>query len=237
MLSTISYAEFEELFIRCAFLLWQQSNAMIDANNKPNKAFILNQTHLKKQNINLISHGDVGCYSLSFLEPFKEMHNLSAMGQGGALGAGVDLFTTNPSVVLMGDSTFFHSGITDISNSVQMNHDITYILLDNDNTAMTGHQFTPRTGESVEGFIRPSQDMLNMVKALGVNEAIEVNPSDRFFYQNLLREIISKKGTKVIISNKECGLTFHGKKKSIERKIFSNFKLFTIEFDLENLYM
>ncbi|RPJ77179.1 MAG: indolepyruvate ferredoxin oxidoreductase subunit alpha, partial [Alphaproteobacteria bacterium] len=145
--------------------------------------------HLKKQNINLISHGDVGCYSLSFLEPFKEMHNLSAMGQGGALGAGVDLFTTNPSVVLMGDSTFFHSGITDISNSVQMGHSITYILLDNDNTAMTGHQFTPRTGQSVEGFKRPSQDMLNMVKALGVDEAIEVNPSDRYFYQNLLREI------------------------------------------------
>jgi indolepyruvate ferredoxin oxidoreductase len=177
--------------------------------------------HLKKQNINLISHGDVGCYSLSFLEPFKEMHNLSAMGQGGALGAGVDLFTTNPSVVLMGDSTFFHSGITDISNSVQMNHDITYILLDNDNTAMTGHQFTPRTGQSVEGFKRPAQDMLNLVKALGVNEAIEVNPSDRYFYQNLLREIISKKGTKVIISNKECGLTFHGKKKAEERKLFA----------------
>ena len=65
---------------------------------------------LNKKGINLISHGDVGCYSLSFLEPFKEMHNLSAMGQGGALGAGVDLFTKNPSVVLMGDSTFFHSG-------------------------------------------------------------------------------------------------------------------------------
>ncbi len=177
--------------------------------------------HLKKQNINLISHGDVGCYSLSFLEPFKEMHNLSAMGQGGALGAGVDLFTTNPSVVLMGDSTFFHSGITDISNSVQMNHDITYILLDNDNTAMTGHQMTPRTGESVEGFKRPAQDMLKLVQALGVNEAIEVNPSDRYFYQNLLRETVMKKGTKVIISNKECGLTFHGRKKASERKLFN----------------
>ena len=177
--------------------------------------------HLKKQNINLISHGDVGCYSLSFLEPFKEMHNLSAMGQGGALGAGVDLFTTNPSVVLMGDSTFFHSGITDISNSVQMNHTITYILLDNDNTAMTGHQFTPRTGESVEGFKRPAQDMLNMVRALGVAEAIEVNPSDRYFYQNLMRETIVKPGTKVIISNKECGLTFHGRKKAADRKLFS----------------
>ena len=179
------------------------------------------RAHLKKQNINLLSHGDVGCYSLSFLEPFKEMHNLSAMGQGGALGAGVDLFTTNPSVVLMGDSTFFHSGITDISNSVQMNHDITYILLDNDNTAMTGHQFTPRTGESVEGYKRPSQDMLNMVKSIGVTEAIEVNPSDRYFYQNLLREMVVRKGTKVIISNKECGLTFHGRKKAEERKKFS----------------
>lgn len=178
--------------------------------------------HLKKQNINLISHGDVGCYSLSFLEPFKEMHNLSAMGQGGALGAGVDLFTTNPSVVLMGDSTFFHSGITDISNSVQMAHDITYILLDNDNTAMTGHQMTPRTGESVEGFKRPAQDMLKLVSALGVTEAIEVNPSDRYFYQNLLREMVMKKGTKVIISNKECGLTFHGRKKREERKLFAN---------------
>ncbi len=188
------------------------------------------RSHLKKQNINLISHGDVGCYSLSFLEPFKEMHNLSAMGQGGALGAGVDLFTTNPSVVLMGDSTFFHSGITDISNSVQMNHNITYILLDNDNTAMTGHQFTPRTGESVEGYVRPSQDMLNMVKSIGVTKALEVNPSDRYFYQNLLREIVLEKGTKVIISNKECGLTFHGRKKSEERKLFNKGETTTQKF-------
>ena len=182
---------------------------------------------LKDKNINLISHGDVGCYSLSFLEPFKEMHNLSAMGQGGALGAGVDLFTKNPSVVLMGDSTFFHSGITDISNSVQMDHNITYILLDNDNTAMTGHQMTPRTGVSVEGFKRPPQDMMNMVKAIGVNEVFEVNPSDRYFYQNLLFETVMKKGVKVIISNKECGLTFHGKKKAVERKLFNQNK--TIE--------
>ncbi len=180
------------------------------------------RSYLKEKNINLISHGDVGCYSLSFLEPFKEMHNLSAMGQGGAMGAGLDIFTSNPSVVLMGDSTFFHSGITDISNSVQMDHDITYILLDNDNTAMTGHQMTPRTGISVEGYKRPPQDMLNMVKSIGVKTAIEVNPSDRYFYQNLLREVILEKGVKVIISNKECGLTYHGKLKAIERKIFNS---------------
>src|SRR5690554_1336737 len=175
---------------------------------------------LQDKNINLISHGDVGCYSLSFLEPFKEMHDLSAMGQGGALGAGTDIFTTNPSVVLMGDSTFFHSGLTAISNSVQLGHNITYILLDNDNTAMTGHQVTPRTGVSVDGSTRPRQNMLDVVKTMKVAEAIEVNPSDRYFYKNLLSELVLRPGVKVIVSNKECGLTFHGRKKREEREIF-----------------
>lgn len=175
---------------------------------------------LKDKDINLISHGDVGCYSLSFLEPFKEMHDLSAMGQGGALGAGTDIFTTNPSVVLMGDSTFFHSGLTAISNSVQLGHNITYILLDNDNTAMTGHQVTPRTGTSVDGGHRPRQNMLEVVKTLKVTEALDVNPSDRYFYKNLLTQMVLRPGVKVIVSNKECGLTFHGRKKREERALF-----------------
>ncbi|POB15420.1 thiamine pyrophosphate-dependent enzyme [Halobacteriovorax sp. DA5] len=172
---------------------------------------------LKAQDIDLITHGDVGCYSLSFLPPFGEMHNLSAMGQGGALGAGMDLFTKNPSVVLMGDSTFFHSGLTDISNSVQADHDITYILLDNDNTAMTGHQMTPASQVNVEGSKRPKQDMLNIVQNLGVKVAKEVNPSDRYFYQNLMREFVVQKGVKVIISNKECSLTYQAKVRAKER--------------------
>lgn len=176
---------------------------------------------LAGKDVNLISHGDVGCYSLSFLEPFKEMHDLSAMGQGGALGAGTDIFTTNPSVVLMGDSTFFHSGMTAISNSVQLGHNITYILLDNDNTAMTGHQVTPRTGISVDGTVKPRQSMQELVSALRVDKVTEVNPSDRYFYLNLLSEYVTSPGVKVIISNKECGLTFHGRKKREERKTFS----------------
>ena len=175
---------------------------------------------LKQKNINLISHGDVGCYSLSFLEPFKEMHDLSAMGQGGALGAGTDIFVKNPSVVLMGDSTFFHSGMTAISNSVQLGHNITYILLDNDNTAMTGHQVTPRTGIAVDGENRPRQNMLQIVKAMKVSQALEINPSDRYFYQNILSEVIQSPGTKVIISTKECALTFGARQKKIEREFF-----------------
>ena len=173
---------------------------------------------LDREGIPLLAHGDVGCYSLSFLPPFKEMHNLSAMGQGGALGAGMDIFTDNPSVVLMGDSTFFHSGLTDISNSVQLGHSITYILLDNDNTAMTGHQMTPVSGVSVEGTNRPKQEILATVKALGVDKAMEIHPSDRYFYQNLLLDIIREPGVKVLVSKKECALTFHKRLKTRERQ-------------------
>lgn len=182
------------------------------------------RSELKSKGIDLIGHGDVGCYSLSFLPPFREMHNLSAMGQGGALGSGLDLFTSNPSVALMGDSTFFHSGVTDISHSVQSAHQITYILLDNGNTAMTGHQMTPVSGENVEGTARPRQSILEVVKALGVSEAHEVNPSDRYFYKNLLSEIIQRPGTKVIVSNKECGLTYHARKKAQDKAIFAQGK-------------
>ncbi len=177
---------------------------------------------LKEEELQLISHGDVGCYSLSFLEPFKEMHDLSAMGQGGALGSGTDIFTKNPSVVLMGDSTFFHSGMTSISHSVQLGHNITYILLDNDNTAMTGHQVTPRSGIDVEGSHRPKQSMIQIAHSMKVDHAIEVNPSDRYFYKNLLLDMVKKPGVKVIVSNKECALTFHGRKKSFERKYFAS---------------
>lgn len=63
--------------------------------------------------------------------------------------------------------------------------------------------------------------MLDVVRSLQVAEAVEVNPSDRYFYKNLLLELVQKSGVKVIVSNKECGLTFHGRKKKEERKLFS----------------
>ncbi|MBI5780326.1 MAG: 2-oxoacid:acceptor oxidoreductase family protein [Rhodocyclales bacterium] len=174
---------------------------------------------LARVGIPLVTHGDVGCYSLSFLPPFGEMHDIGAMGQGGAVGAGTDLFTGTPSVVLMGDSTFFHTGVTAISNSVQLGHDVTYIVLDNGVTAMTGHQVDPRSGESVEGLRRPQQDILGMVRAMGVTEAIEVNPSDRYFYLNLLADYVRRPGTKVIVSRKECGLTYHARLRAREREM------------------
>src|SRR5207253_1843925 len=90
-----------------------------------------------------------GCYSMSFLPPFGEMHNLTAMSLGGAAGSGMDPFVTNKQYALMGDSTFFWRGMTAISNSIKEGQDILYIILENKNTAMTGHQPTPEPGHNI----------------------------------------------------------------------------------------
>src|SRR2546426_796515 len=78
----------------------------------------------------IFAHGDIGCYSMSFLPPFGEMHNLTAMSLGGAAGSGMDPFFTNKQYPLMGDSTFFWRGMTPISNSVKEDPDILYIIID-----------------------------------------------------------------------------------------------------------
>ena len=99
----------------------------------------------------LIAHGGIGCYSMAFLPPFEEMHNLSAMGLGGATGAGAAPLVTNKHYVLVGDGTFFHGEMSTIANAIKQRQDILFIILDNKNTAMTGHQGTPASDDRPDG--------------------------------------------------------------------------------------
>src|SRR6266705_221130 len=107
----------------------------------------------------IFAPGDIGCYSISFLPPFGKMHNLTALALGGAAGSGMDPFVTNKQYALMGDSTFFWRGMTAISNSIKEGQDILYLILDNKNTAMTGHQPTPETGHNLMGDKTTPQDI------------------------------------------------------------------------------
>ena len=102
--------------------------------------------------VDLVAHGDTGCYTMLMFEPNKDlMHNYSGMGLGGATGAGIDPFITNKQVVFMGDSTFFHSGITGLVDMVYNRSVGTLIILDNSITGMTGHQENPGTGKTLKG--------------------------------------------------------------------------------------
>src|SRR2546425_2584380 len=169
----------------------------------------------------IFAHGDIGCYSMSFLPPFGEMHNLTAMSLGGAAGSGMDPFVTNKQYALMGDSTFFWRGMTAISNSIKEGQDILYLILDNKNTAMTGHQPTPETGHNLMGDKTTPQDIESIVRAMGQGQIYvkKMPPSNREKYMKELDKVFEKSGVKVIIADKECGITFHKRKRAEGNKI------------------
>jgi indolepyruvate ferredoxin oxidoreductase len=167
----------------------------------------------RRDPIDLVVHGDTGCYTMLMFPPNERlMHNYSGMGLGGATGAGIDPFITNKQVVFMGDSTFFHSGQIAISNSIKSGQDITYVILDNRITAMTGHQPTPGIEVDILGDRTPAQDIDRIIKAITAEskgDVVRVDPSRRRSYQKLLERTILRDGVKVIIADKECGILTH----------------------------
>ena len=172
--------------------------------------------------VDLVFHGDIGCYSMLKYEPFPRlMHNLSAMALGGGAGAGIDPFIKNKQVVFMGDSTFFHGGMAAISDSIKNNQDIAYIILDNQTTAMTGHQPTPADELDILGNPTFAQDIEQVAQGLTGNSDIEIvrtNPEDRVNYKKYLEKTILKSGVKIVIADKECAITYHRRIRREEQK-------------------
>jgi len=161
--------------------------------------------------VDLMFHGDTGCYTMLMFPPNTPlMHDYSGMGLGGGTGSGVDPFITNKQVVFMGDSTFFHSGQLAISQAIKLGQDITFIILDNRTTAMTGHQPTPGVDWDVLGDPTPAQDIEDVVNGIaGASDLLiaRVDPANRRTYRQRLEATILAEGVKVLIADKECGIT------------------------------
>ena len=181
----------------------------------------MKKTH-RREPVDLVFHGDTGCYTMLMFEPNKQlMHNYSGMGLGGATGLGIDPFITNKQVVFMGDSTFFHSGQIAISNSIKNGQDITYVILDNKTTAMTGQQTTPGLEYDLLGNETWVQKIESIIEAMIEDKSVEVirtNPAQREAYRSLLESTVLKNGVKVVVADKECGITFHRRRNRQERR-------------------
>ena len=173
--------------------------------------------------VDLVAHGDTGCYTMLMFAPTQQlMHNYSGMGLGGGTGTGIDPFITNKQIVFMGDGTFFHSGQVAISNSIKTGQDITYIILENKTTAMTGHQEHAGTELDVLGNRSYIQDIEAIVRGMAGSSPLTVqklSPADRDKYRKVLEETILRDGVKVVIADKECGITYNRQVLKNERKI------------------
>ncbi len=172
--------------------------------------------------VDMVAHGDTGCYTMLMFAPTEQlMHNYSGMGLGGATGSGIDPFITNKQIVFMGDGTFFHSGQLAISNSIKAAQDITYIILENGTTAMTGHQEHAGLADDLLGNKHYIQDIEKIVRGMAAHSPIKIlkmTPEDREGYKKALEETILSDGVKIIIADKECGITHNRTVMRAERK-------------------
>lgn len=163
--------------------------------------------------VDLVFHGDAGCYSMLFLPPNERlMQNYSGMGLGGGSAAGLSPFTANKHVTFIGDGTFFHSGLAAASDSIKNGADLLYVVLDNGTTAMTGHQPHNGTDRDLMGRSTFAQDceqaLLGLTKGSGI-PVVRVNPEHRENYRAVLEELILRPGPKFVVADKECGITYH----------------------------
>ena len=112
------------------------------------------------------------------------------------------------SFALIGDSTFFHSGITGLINTTYNNSAITTIILDNSITGMTGHQENPGTGKSITGEIAQKIDIETLCYACGIKKEnlVVVDPYDIKATREALKKGYEATEPFVIITKRECAL-------------------------------
>ena len=150
---------------------------------------------------------DIGCYTLGFLPPMAMGDFVICMGSSVSSSCGFSKATDKKVVSFIGDSTFFHSGMTGLANAVYNNHNFTLVILDNGTTAMTGHQPNPGVDMqelSLEGYNRISIEAV--VKALGVRHISIVRPYKLNKSIAAIKEALDFKGVSVVISQEMCTL-------------------------------
>ncbi|MBR2623653.1 MAG: indolepyruvate ferredoxin oxidoreductase [Paludibacteraceae bacterium] len=141
--------------------------------------------------------GDIGCYTLGFLPPYRAIHSCVDMGASITMAKGAADAGQWPAVAVIGDSTFIHSGMTGLLDAVNENANITVIISDNLTTAMTGGQDSAGTNkfEAICRGLGVAEEHLHVVTPL---------PKNMPEITRIIREEINYKGTSVIIPRREC---------------------------------
>lgn len=158
---------------------------------------------------------DIGCYTLAALPPYNIINSCVDMGASVTMAIGAADAGIFPSVAVIGDSTFTHSGMTGLLDAVIKNSPVTIIISDNSTTGMTGGQKSQATGrlqKICEGLgVEP--DHIRTIVPLRKNhhENVEIM-IDEFNYQ----------GVSVIISDRECIQTASKRKKEETRQQKNN---------------
>jgi len=158
--------------------------------------------------------GDIGCYTLAHAEPLSSVHTTLCMGAGisqahgmmKAIDASGDDTSWMKLAAVIGDSTFLHSGMAALLNTVYNRGSGVVVVLDNKTTAMTGRQAHPGTGATLAGDKTKHTDVVDVVRGLGVRDVTVIDPYDVGALIELLSSHGSGKGPRVIVARRPCVL-------------------------------
>lgn len=157
------------------------------------------------QGMDVIHPSDIGCYTLGFMPPLSIGDFVICMGGSVSTSCGFSKATDQKVVSVVGDSTFFHSGITGLVNAVFNRHNFTLVILENGITAMTGHQPHPGVDMELMGMSGYGRvDIENLVKALGVEHVSVIKPFKVKNSIETLKEAMAFDGVSVVISKEPC---------------------------------
>jgi indolepyruvate ferredoxin oxidoreductase alpha subunit len=170
--------------------------------------------HAMTETLQELSNGrvfsDIGCYTLGALKPYEAINSCVDMGASITMAKGAADAGLIPSVAVIGDSTFTHSGMTGLLDAINEKSPITVMILDNGTTAMTGGQDSQAFGK-----------IEDICKGLGVEEShIRVlKPLKKYHAENvaIMKEELAYHGVSVLIPRRECIV-------SIDKRMREKFK-------------
>ncbi|UCD56858.1 MAG: 4Fe-4S binding protein [Candidatus Hydrogenedentota bacterium] len=165
---------------------------------------------------NAIIGGDIGCYTMASLPPFRAAEWCTCMNCGLSAAQGISHVSDGESIVtFVGDSTFFHSGIQSLQNAIANKANALLIILDNRWIAMTGHQRSPTTSSDVKGNPLEAIDLKALLKSLGARRVRTVDVFDVPRLRSVVADELRRSGLSVIIARGECALQMHRRGKYV----------------------
>lgn len=152
--------------------------------------------------------GDIGCYTLGAYEPLSAIETCLCMGASISKAVGFAKAykgkNKNRVVAAIGDSTFIHSGITPLIDAVYNKANVVVCILDNETTAMTGHQEHPGTGRTLMGEETIKIDIEALCRSIGVPHVRVANPNNLKETEKVLKEELAFDGPSVIVFKAPC---------------------------------
>ena len=141
--------------------------------------------------------GDIGCYTLGWLSPFNAIDTVVDMGASISMAKGAADAGQFPSMAIIGDSTFTHSGMTPLLDAINENTNMVAVISDNLTTGMTGGQDSQGTGKLEQICIGLGADPAHV-------RTIDALPKTHDEMKALFKEEIEYKGLSVIVCRREC---------------------------------